>query len=134
MKTFIFVLVLSLITMSQVKKKTGQGDECWNTELFGWPLAATHVLVLCGEMRPRGFVEGHDDGHHVLAVKDGCRQNVAGRELRQLVHKWAEVLVLQRPHRTQVTNVAVTVTSSSLFFFVSTEKKRRTTWENRQNS
>lgn len=110
-------------------------------------MQATHVLVLCSEMRPRGFVEGHDDGHHVLAVEDGRRQNVAGCELCQLVHKRAEVLVLQRPQRTQVTLVrncpwlptlsftklAVTVTLS-LCFFVSTKKNRRTTWGNRQNS
>lgn len=79
----------------------------------------THVLVLSGEMRPRGFVEGHDDGHHVLAVEDGRRQNVAGRELCQLVHKRAEVLVLQRPHRTRVTLVRNCPWLLTFFFFFS---------------
>lgn len=49
-------------------------------------------------MRPRGLVQGHDDGHHVLAVEDGRRQNVPGGEIRQLVHEGAEVLVLKK-HR-----------------------------------
>lgn len=73
--------------------------------LFGWPQAVTHILVLHAEMRPSRFVESHDDGHHVLAVEDGCCQNVAGRELCQLIHKWAEVLILQRPRRTRVMSV-----------------------------
>lgn len=47
----------------------------------------THVLVLGGEMWPRGLVQRHDHGHHVFAVEDWRRQNVPGGVICEFIHE-----------------------------------------------
>jgi len=58
-----------------------------------------YLLVLGAEARPVQLVDGHHHGHHVFTVHDGHRQHALRLELRQLVHKVAEVSALRERER-----------------------------------
>lgn len=47
-------------------------------------------------MRPVQLVDGHHDGHHVLAVQDGDGHNALCLVVGQLIHKVAEMGTLRR--------------------------------------
>jgi len=55
----------------------------------------TYILILICEMGSSGLVDCHDDGYYVLAVHNGCGQDIARCVFSKFVNKCAEVTILQ---------------------------------------
>lgn len=51
----------------------------------------THIFIFACEARAVELVHGHDDGHDVFAIHDGCGQDVLCHIIGQLISKGAEV-------------------------------------------
>lgn len=56
----------------------------------------THIFIFACEARAVELVHGHDDGHDVFAIHDGCGQDVLCHIVGQLVSEGAEVGTLGR--------------------------------------
>lgn len=92
------VLVQSLQTQTHVRLLVHTLGGCSQVAALRGH-CGTYLLVLGGETRPVQLVDGHHDGHHVLAVQDGDGQNALCLVLSEFVHKVAEMRALRSGRR-----------------------------------